>query len=174
MVDMDGTVREPLSGAQYFEHPEDQKRIEGAQLAIQAYREQGLVVGITNQGGVAAGHKSLEACIREQQFTLQLFPELEEIYFCPDFQGRKCFRVTREGAHNHNKTHSKAPWSGQFRKPGAGMLKLAMHLHKQKPEDCLYVGDRTEDRTAAQRAGVSFLWAEDWIKQHSNYLKISG
>lgn len=54
------------------------------------------------------------------------------------------------------------------------MLKLAMHLHKQKPEDCLYVGDRTEDRTAAQRAGVSFQWAEEWIKQHSDYLEIPG
>ncbi|HEY9879071.1 MAG TPA: HAD-IIIA family hydrolase [Leptolyngbyaceae cyanobacterium] len=169
MVDMDGTVRRPLSGAQYFEHPEDQQVIEGVQLAIRSYREQGLVLGITNQGGVAAGHKSLEECIREQQFTLHLLPELEEIYFCPDFQGRKCFRVTREGAHNHSKDH----WSGQFRKPGAGMLRLAMQRHKQKPENCLYVGDRTEDRTAAQRAGVSFLWAEDWLKQHSNYLRIS-
>lgn len=30
MVDMDGTIREPLSGQQYFQHPLDQRIISGA------------------------------------------------------------------------------------------------------------------------------------------------
>nr|WP_242028465.1 HAD-IIIA family hydrolase [Pseudanabaena sp. FACHB-2040] len=164
IVDMDGTIRKPLSGAQYFEHPEDQTLIEGAHQVIQAFQKQGQIVGVTNQGGVAAGHKSLQECIQEQQYTLALVPELEEIFFCPDFRGQKCFRVTRSGVHNHSKTQ----WSGQFRKPGPGMLKLVMRLYQQKPEECLYVGDRPEDRTAAQRAGVSFYWAKDWIEQSTD------
>jgi len=162
LVDLDGTLREPLSGQQYFQHARDQQVIAGADIAIRTYKEDWIIVGITNQGGVAAGHKSIQECIKEQQYTLELFPELKEIYFCPDFEGKKCFRVTRHNVHNHSKTK----WSGQYRKPGAGMLKLAMVRHKNSPEDSYYVGDRPEDEAAARRAGVQFQWAADWIKQH--------
>jgi D-glycero-D-manno-heptose 1,7-bisphosphate phosphatase len=58
----------------------------------------------------------MQACVKEQQYTLELFPELREIYFCPDFEGRKCFRVTRHNVHNH----SQSKWSGQYRKPRSG------------------------------------------------------
>jgi D-glycero-D-manno-heptose 1,7-bisphosphate phosphatase len=37
---------------------------------------------------VAVGHKSIQHRTQEQQYTLQVFPELREIYFCPDFEGR--------------------------------------------------------------------------------------
>jgi hypothetical protein len=30
----------------------------------------------------------------------------------------------------------------------------------------VYLGDRPEDEQAAQRAGVPFQWAWDWIEQH--------
>src|ERR687885_1533468 len=158
LIDMDGTLREPLSGQQYFQHPKDQRIIVGAELALRAYKDDWIIVGITNQGGVAAGHKSIQGCIQEQQYTLELFPELREIYFCPDFEGRKCFRVTRHNVHNHSQTK----WSGQYRKPRSGMLQLAMVRHKHTPQNSLYVGDRPEDEQAAQRAGVPFQWAWDW------------
>ena len=162
LIDIDGTLREPLSGQQYFQHPKDQRIIEGAQIALGAYKEDWIIVGITNQGGVAAGHKSMQECIKEQQYTLELFPELREIYFCPDFEGKKCFRVTGHNVYNHSKTK----WSRQYRKPRSGMLQLAMVRHKHTPQNSLYVGDRPEDEQAAQRAGVPFQWARDWIEQH--------
>jgi len=162
LIDLDGTLREPLSGKQHFQHPKDQRIIEGADIALRTYKDDWIVVGITNQGGVAAGHKSMQECIKEQQYTLELFPELKEIYLCPDFEGKKCFRVTQHNVHNHSQTK----WSGQYRKPQSGMLKLAMARHKQTPQNSLYVGDRPEDEQAAQRVGVSFQWAWDWIEQH--------
>lgn len=161
LVDLDGTIRRSLSGAQYFQHPQDQQMIEGADIALNTYDDDWLIVGLTNQGGVAAGHKSFQQCIEEQQYTLELFPQLQEIYFCPDFAGRKCFRVTRHNVHNHSKTK----WSGQYRKPRAGMLQLAIGRHKQMPQHSLYVGDRPEDEAAAQQAGVAFEWAQDWIER---------
>lgn len=164
LVDLDGTIRKPLSGEQYFQHPKDQVIIAGADCALQSYSEDWMIVGITNQGGVAAGHKSMQTCVEEQQYTLELFPQLKEIYFCPDFAGKKCFRVTAHNAHNHSKTH----WSGQFRKPGAGMLLLAIARHQQSAQNVCYVGDRPEDETAAKRAKVQFQWAEDWIKQRQS------
>lgn len=162
MIDLDGTIRASLSGAQYFQHPQDQRIIEGVDVALSTYGEDWIIVGITNQGGVAAGYKTIQQCIEEQQYTLKLFPQLREIYFCPDFEGRKCFRVTRHNAHNHSQTR----WFRQYRKPQPGMLKLAMVRHNHLPENCLYVGDRPEDEVAAQRAGVQFQWATDWIKRH--------
>ncbi len=59
LLDMDGTLREPKSGQPYFQDPKDQRHIEGASTAILAYKDGGIMVGITNQGGVAAGHKSI-------------------------------------------------------------------------------------------------------------------
>jgi D-glycero-D-manno-heptose 1,7-bisphosphate phosphatase len=162
LIDLDDTLREPLSGQQYFQHPQDQQIIAGADIALRAYKDDWIIVGITNQGGVGAGHKSMQQCVQEQQYTLALFPDLKEIYFCPDFEGRKCFRVTHHNVHNHSKTK----WSGNYRKPGAGMLNLAMVRHKHSPQNTLYVGDRPEDEAAARRAGVQFQWAADWIEQH--------
>lgn len=162
LVDLDGTIRKPLSGQQYSQTAKDQCIIAGADVALHAYPEEWIIVGITNQGGVAAGHKSIQRCIEEQQYTLELFPQLKEIYFCPDFEGKKCFRVTHHNAHNHSKTK----WSGQYRKPGAGMLNLAMVRHKHTPQNTWYVGDRAEDEAAARRARVQFQWAEDWIEQY--------
>ena len=46
------------------------------------------------------------------------------------------------------------------------MLQLAMARYKHTPNNSLYVGDRPEDEEAAQRAGISFLSARDWIEQH--------
>jgi histidinol phosphatase-like enzyme len=108
---------------------QDQRIILGADIAIRAYKDDWIIVGITNQGGVAAGHKSMQECIKEQQYTLELFPQLREIYLCPDFEGRKCFRVTPHNVHNHSQTK----WSGQYRKPRSGMLQLAMVRHKHTP-----------------------------------------
>ncbi|HEY9879388.1 MAG TPA: HAD-IIIA family hydrolase [Leptolyngbyaceae cyanobacterium] len=162
LVDLDGTIREPLSGQRYFQDPKDQHIIAGADDALRAYTDSWIIIGITNQGGVAAGHKSIQECIEEQQHTLELFPQLKEIYFCPDFEGKKCFRVTRHNFHNHSKTK----WSGQYRKPGAGMLNLAMVRHEHSPENTRYVGDRPEDEVAARRAKVQFQWAKQWIEQH--------
>jgi len=162
LIDMDDTLREPLSGQQYFQNPKDQRIIEDAQIGIRAYKDDWVIVAITNQGGVAAGHKSMQECIQEQQYTLELFPELKEIYFCPDFEGKKCFRVTSHNVYNHSQTK----WSGQYRKPRSGMLQLAMVRHKHTPQNSLYMGDHSEDEQAAQRAGAPFQWAWDWIEQH--------
>ena len=87
---------------------------------------------------------------------------MEEIYFCPDFEGRKCFCVTRNEVNNYN-NHKE---SGKFRKPNAGMLKLAIEIHK--PDKVLMIGDRPEDRQAASAAGVKFQHAENWRQTYGD------
>lgn len=165
LVDLDGTIREPNSGQKFIQHPRDQRIIKGADKALAHYHQEGYqIIGITNQAGVAAGHKSLADCFEEQRYTLTLFPQMVQICACPDWEGKECWVISQ---------FSSVPipaldfgYEGaEFRKPGAGMLKLAMWQYDAQPQDCFYIGDREEDAVAADAARVHFFWAETWRDQ---------
>lgn len=161
LLDLDGTVRESKSGATFINKPDDQKLIQGVEDAIAHYKDW-TVVGITNQGGVAAGHKSLEDAIAEQQYTLNLLPQIQKIYFCSDFEGNEGYLVKPTG----KVTKVENPkYLGSFRKPNPGMLLLAQDSCLDSIEEVLYVGDRAEDEAAALAAGIPFMWADQWRDQ---------
>lgn len=163
LLDMDGTVREPLGDHKFIQRPGDQRIIARAEQAIAYYVAMGWqIVGVTNQAGVASGKKSLQSCIKEQEYTLALLTDLKEIYFCPDFGGKKCFCVTRNEVHNYSKERE----SGTFRKPQPGMLNLAIRMHQS--DKVLMIGDRPEDKAAAQAAGVQFQQAESWRQTYGD------
>ncbi|WP_009633204.1 HAD-IA family hydrolase [Synechocystis sp. PCC 7509] len=178
IVDMDGTVRSPRSDNKFIQRPGDQKVIPGADGAIAYFVSEGWkVIGVTNQAGVEAGKKSLTSCVKEQQQTMILLPEIEEVYFCPDFAGKKCFCVTPKEV----KDYSKHPLSGTFRKPNPGMLLLVMDLHKA--DKIMFVGDRIEDKQAAQSvklcagsipgarlyAKIKFQQADNWRRTYGDF-----
>lgn len=148
-LDCDGTIREPLSGAKFISHPRDQQIIPRADKALAHYHKRGwVIVGISNQGGVGAGHKSLEAAIAEQEYTLGLFPEMTAIYFCPDFEGKRCIVVGHRSVEHFlaSTDADRLKWQNpelwqhrppgaiisglengfSFRKPGSGMLSKAI------------------------------------------------
>jgi D-glycero-D-manno-heptose 1,7-bisphosphate phosphatase len=162
LVDLDGTIREPLSGSDSARHPRDFKIIPGADKALAYYHREGwLITGITNQAGVAAGFKSLEDCVEEQRYTFELFPQLSSILFCPDFEGRKCYRCQPDG--QWFDVSSQYPdLVGSYRKPGPGMLQLALAIYQANPSNCWMIGDRPEDEKAADAAGVNFMAADVW------------
>ncbi|MEG3440181.1 HAD-IIIA family hydrolase [Pannus brasiliensis CCIBt3594] len=166
LLDLDGTIRRTKSGKTFINEPEDQEPIEGSIEALDRYHADGYrMIGITNQGGVAAGQKFLQDAIDEQIRTLELFPQLSYIYFCPDFEGKFCYLVSRENLGRPVHTEWAAHWSGSFRKPNPGMILAALfniQNGKNPIEDCLFVGDRPEDEAAARNAGVRFQWADRW------------
>lgn len=163
LLDMDGTVREPLDGHKFIQRPCDQRIMAKAAVAIAYYATRDWkIVGITNQAGVASGKKSLQSCIKEQEYTLALLPDIQEIYFCPDFGGKKCFCVTRNQVHNYSRHRE----SGTFRKPQPGMLNLAIRIYQ--PDQVLMIGDRSEDREAAQAAGIRFQQAQSWRQTYGD------
>lgn len=154
--DLDGTLRQTKSGATFISEPDDQQPIVGAKEAIAYYSEKFICIGITNQGGVAANHKSLDDAIEEQRITLKLFPELSEIFFCPNYEGDTCYQVsTREKGILlcSAPIHKDLPVS--CRKPKWGMILLAAkgNIHK----DCWMIGDRPEDEQCAAAAGIKFV-----------------
>lgn len=167
ILDLDNTVRRPKSRAKFISDPLDQEIILGARDAIANYKNEGwLIVGATNQGGVAAGHKQLEDAIAEQHQTLRLCPEIACIYFCPDYQGLHCWLCCIEPIVESSPIHTAWGWefSGTYRKPGAGMLNAAIknHCGYKKLEQALFVGDRDEDKGAAEAANIPFIWATEW------------
>ena len=170
LLDKDGTLVRPKSRRKYVQNPWDQKPIVGVQKVVTNYKQDGWTIVIcSNQGGVEAGHKTLQEAMQEMKFCLELFPEIEECYFCPDLQGKKCLRYWRneDWQDNHifysptsNQT-VELKLQGKFRKPGPGMLLLAQQIHNAS--ECLFVGDRPEDKGAAEAADIPFVWAKQFI-----------
>lgn len=176
ILDKDGTLVRPKSGHKFVQKPWDQIPLEGAQEKVREYAKDGWYIAVaSNQGGIAAGHKTVEATVMEFEFLFELFPEISDAYFCPDFEGEQCYRLyahkidsavyvsyvvySPEQFDIHN------PICAGFRKPGAGMLLLAMGCFPCDEEDqYLYVGDREEDEQAAHAAKIPFMWAHDWLK----------
>lgn len=162
-LDLDGTVRETISGDTFITKPHDQKLIEGVEAAIERYPDWH-IVGITNQGGVKAGFKSFEDCVLEQKRTLAMIPRMELLLFCVN-NGESCHRLRkREGVIRNIPTERKSKYQEEnYRKPNPGMLLFAYIYFKHLGADeFLYVGDRIEDREAARNAGLPFMWAVDW------------
>lgn len=164
LLDKDGTLVKPKSAAKFVNKPGDQEPLPGAKEAIAHYHRQGWKICIiSNQGGVAAGHKTLESTILEMRFCLDLFPEIEEAYFCPDFQGMDCYCVWQNDSIYYNQD-SYFTWQiktrGEYRKPNSGMLKLASYIHAAT--ECWMIGDRQEDEDAATNAGINFIPADIW------------
>jgi D-glycero-D-manno-heptose 1,7-bisphosphate phosphatase len=171
-LDLYGTVRRPKSEATFINEPLDQEIIFGVAQAIARYPNH-YVIGITNQGGVAAGKKSLDSAIAEQKYTMQLLPQLLEIYLCPDFDGNQCYKLVsvetniRCAAVNFQEQESFLRCLGQCRKPNPGMVEIAIAeiSLKVNRKDCLFVGDRSEDQSCALAANIPFMWATDWRHQ---------
>jgi D-glycero-D-manno-heptose 1,7-bisphosphate phosphatase len=168
LVDLDNTVRQPKSGGRFIQSPEDQEVIPGADSAIETWFKNGwTIIAVSNQGGVAAGYRSLDQCIAEQRYTLSLLTRIDRIYFCPDFEGEIAWCVDRSGTLKFVRSSFTYPDFPEllyqsFRKPGSGMLKLAIDNLDKYPDKIIMVGDRPEDREAAMNAGVEFIRAEDW------------
>ncbi|OYE01433.1 hypothetical protein [Nostoc sp. 'Peltigera membranacea cyanobiont' 232] len=138
----------------------------GVDEAIAHHKAQGYtIIGITNQGGCDTINrntgkplKSLEDAIAEQQYTLELIPQLECIYFCPDMKGLTCYRVVRQGAIKIIKIEEIKDINYLFRKSGAGMIYRAAGDF----EIDLTKSWMIEDEKAAIAAGVNFFWADVW------------
>jgi D-glycero-D-manno-heptose 1,7-bisphosphate phosphatase len=163
--DIDGTLTGTISGETFKKHSEDVAVLPGVKEAIAWYKAHDWqFIGISNQGGVGAGHKSIESAISEMQFTIKLIPELSAIYFCPDFDGLICWRVSSYESvkiSDHNEDNSfflKEEF--RYRKPGSGMIYQATFDCTIDKSESWYIGDRPEDEACARNADINFMWAD--------------
>lgn len=179
LFDIDGTLTETISGKTFKQNPTDIKAIEGIKRGLEYFSKlRYTLIGISNQGEVAAGHKSIDSAIEEMQNTLKLLP-LECIYICPDFEGNEVYAINYTDYRHQLRNKLYHPNAkntllfDSFRKPNPGMIAKAIwdfNLHDAL--DMWYIGDRPEDESAAAAAGVNFLWAEVFHKRFTTGIQI--
>lgn len=154
-LDLDGTVRKGLDElGRFVNGPEDVEIFEGVPKLLKRYRDRGWrIVGVTNQGGVALGHLSLDklnaAVVETDRQCDGLFDRIVACVHHPDAADPEMAVC----------------WC---RKPRIGMLVFAgLHLAEQHgefypPHMMLMVGDRPEDEECARNAGIAFKSAAEW------------
>lgn len=154
-LDLDGTVRHGREELGHFVNkPEDVVIFpEALKLMRKAKAEGWRIVGISNQGGIALGHFTMEQCAATMMRTHVLCNELfDKIAWC------------------RHHPDAKDPEMAQCwcRKPRIGMIIEVCHDMAKEfneyypPAFGLFVGDRDEDRQCAENAALRFIWAKDW------------
>jgi D-glycero-D-manno-heptose 1,7-bisphosphate phosphatase len=156
-LDLDGTVRQGRGDdlGRFVHGPDDVLVFPEAIVMMRAWKRRGgRIVGVTNQGGVALGHVTVNdvglALVETQRQCDNLF---DTMFCCP----------------HHPNAADPAMARCWCRKPSAGAVAEAAHaLHELCPGEIfppylgLFVGDRPEDKQCAASAGLDFEWAADW------------
>lgn len=158
-LDLDGTVRYSKSG-EFIEGPKDIALFEGVEEKVWQYRGEGyLIIGISNQAGVAYGFKSFLQVEAELEATLALF-------------ARNPFHIVKQCYHHPQGKVEPYNHRSLLRKPDIGMLAIAeVDAYKAGVvvdwDNSLFVGDRPEDEECAKRAGIRFIWADEFFERQN-------
>jgi D-glycero-D-manno-heptose 1,7-bisphosphate phosphatase len=156
-LDLDGTIRYSKRGP-FIHKPEDIVLFDGTEDVIWGFRDKGyLILGVTNQGGVAYGLKKPGDVDDEIEATLRLFER-------NPFDVIKASLLHPEGRVEPYKHRS------LLRKPDIGMLALYEAEFFAKGvvidwDNSIFVGDRPEDEECAGRAGIEFIWAHEFFNR---------
>jgi D-glycero-D-manno-heptose 1,7-bisphosphate phosphatase len=190
LLDKDGTLVISAEENGFINKPEQQIIKPGSLDSVKRLLSQDFtLVIVSNQGGVEKRFKSLDTVFDEMMYCNNLFvkelnmPVFERIYFCPDFQGNTCYVGEISGYSTHSQSWiGGKPWDlsntlsaqklgtkGKFRKPCSGMLEQAIWYYsknsvdKNKLEKVIMIGDREEDKQAAENVQIQFYWIEEAI-----------
>ena len=144
IFDLDGTLRIPASGEEFISNPKDQIIIN---YHLLRKHKEDLCVGYTNQGGVISGFKTFKECVEEQVYFMKLAPQIERVYFCPDW-GDSLVEVWQDG---FNVSHIGIG----FRKPQPNGIRLIQQIWGRNA--ALFYGNEESDRLAAEAVGVEFV-----------------
>jgi len=147
-LDLDGTVRDTLSGRVHPMEPWDQRLRPGVLARLREYRARGYaIVGVTNQGAVGLGWLS-EADVEEinQRLANDLAHGLFDLILYSPYHPHSRYPAYRDQSH--------------WRKPNPGMAFEARERLGLDLGTSIMVGDMESDRLFARKAGIgSFVWA---------------
>jgi HAD superfamily hydrolase (TIGR01662 family) len=159
-LDFDGTIRRSKNGNKFIKNTKDVELIPGVEEKIWKYRDKDyLILGISNQAGVAHGFKLPMEIEGEMEATLELF-------------GNNPFHIIKMCYHDQNGHIFPYNYRSLLRKPNYGMLAIMEYEAFNNGyvidwDNSLFVGNRDEDQMCAESVGIGF--------QHiSNFLQING
>ncbi|HTJ52598.1 MAG TPA: HAD-IIIA family hydrolase [Cyclobacteriaceae bacterium] len=154
-LDFDGTIRRSPNGNTFIKNYQDIELIPGMEEKIWSFRNKGyLILGISNQAGVAHGFKLPMEIELELQTTLNLFKE-------------NPFHIVKHCYHDGKGKIEPYNHRSLLRKPDIGMLAVMEHDAWNEGfvidwDNSLFVGDRPEDQECARRAGMPFYHVDDF------------
>lgn len=158
VADFDGTIRYPREGKDFINDPEDVRLYDEVFEKLWHHRDHGHVIfGLTNQGGVAHGHKSPNDMMREVRRMRQIGEERGVRWPFHEWYAEFLMKGGSVGAYNARSL---------CRKPMYGGLAV---LHRRLWENhslgvdwdrSIFIGDMESDYECAQNAEIDFLHAE--------------
>ncbi|MCL4296304.1 MAG: HAD-IIIA family hydrolase [Anaerolineae bacterium] len=157
-LDLDGTVRTSRGGHKFIEGADNVLLYPDVEKVLWKFRDDGfVVVGITNQGGVAWGYKTPGQVEAEHRVMLDQFAQ-------------NPFHMLFSCYHDPRGDHFPYNYRSLCRKPDIGMLALVEHRlweinYIADWDNSLFVGDRAEDEQCAKRAGVVFIHAHHFFSR---------
>lgn len=158
-LDIDGTIRKGKEELGRFVNTMDDVEVfEGVPRLLWEYKRLGWrIVGISNQGGIALGYLSVEACALAMSEThRQTGNAFDKILWCS----------------HHPDAEDPEMAVCWCRKPKPGMIIEAAltlsqaHNEIYPPHMGLFVGDLNSDRVCADNAGLPFMEADVWRTGH--------
>ena len=144
ILDYDGTLRTTREGAPPFPIvPDDVVLLPGRREKLQAFVDDGwLLLGVSNQSGVAGGSLTEAAARACFDRTNELLGQAIDVRFCP---------------------HPAGPIRCWCRKPMPGLGVVLIEEFGLDRSQCLFVGDQTTDATFAANLGMPFLTADEFF-----------
>lgn len=143
IIDYDGTLRLSTGPQKYPTKPSEIQMLPGRYDVLKEYQEDGyLLLGASNQSGIARGSVTQEAVVEVFEETNRLLGLNIEYNFCP---------------------HPSNPVMCYCRKPAPGMAAIFIEKYKLLPSKCIMVGDMTSDKTFANRSGFEFVHVNDFF-----------
>lgn len=155
-LDFDGTIRRSKSGQTFIKNFQDIELLPNIEKLIWRYRNLGyIILGISNQAGVAHGFKLPMEIENEMDTTLKLF--IQNPFHIVKF----CY---------HDGKGKIAPYNNRslLRKPDIGMLAV-MEVEAYNNgfvidwDNSLFIGDRPEDEQCAMNAGIKFRHIDSFL-----------
>ena len=157
-LDFDGTIRQSKTGSTFIKNFNDIELMPGIEDLIWKYRDNGfLILGISNQAGVAHGFKLPLEVENEMMKTFNLFKKN------PFHSAKQCY---------HDGKGKIEPYCHRslLRKPAYGSLAI-MEVECYNAgfiidwDNSLFVGDRPEDEQCAIAAGIAFKHINDFLQE---------
>jgi D-glycero-D-manno-heptose 1,7-bisphosphate phosphatase len=165
IFDKDGTLVSPKRESAFVQDPEDQILLPGVSQGLSAMASEGWVFAIaSNQGGVAAGYKTLTS-MTDEMFEAMEMTGINVAMAAHSYDPQSAIYLAKHNQEKQWLPVAPVDYSRPFRKPNSGMIDFLIESYGGDLE-VLFVGDRPKDQQAAQNAGVSFQWADDWRKQY--------
>lgn len=186
LVDCMGTLTATRSGQPAPQSPQDLQPLPGVGDAIAYfYRSGWKMIALANDEQINHPEtpKSLETAKREKVSILRLFPAISKIYFS-DWTGEYCWCIEPKFSaqdkvqiiHTEyrrsdllNLSRLDRTQFDSFRKPGAGMLRLALLEFPDDFEDVWMISHYAVDKEAAIAAKVNFCPTATWLKRYKEF-----